>query len=62
MTPQELADYIRKVLSGAISSKTIEITSADIPDQIVVDRPKNPDHGDWSTNIAMQLSSKNVNH
>ena len=58
MTPQELADHIRKVLTGAISSKTIEITSADIPDQIVVDRPKNPDHGDWSTNIAMQLSSK----
>ena len=58
MTPQELADHIRKVLSGAISSKIIEITSADIPNQIVVDRPKNPDHGDWSTNIAMQLSSK----
>ncbi|MBU6347605.1 MAG: arginine--tRNA ligase, partial [Actinomycetales bacterium] len=30
----------------------------DVPAQIVVDRPKNPDHGDWSTNVAMQLSAK----
>jgi arginyl-tRNA synthetase len=30
----------------------------DIPGEIVVERPKNLDHGDWATNIAMQLGKK----
>ena len=30
----------------------------EIPHQIVVERPKNPEHGDWATNIALQIGKK----
>jgi arginyl-tRNA synthetase len=58
MTPQELASQIREAVLAAISGGTLLLDSADVPAQIVVDRPKNPEHGDWSTNVAMQLSAK----
>lgn len=58
MTPQELAIEIRKAVLAAISGGSLSIGLDDVPNQIVVDRPKNPEHGDWSTNVAMQLSAK----
>lgn len=58
MTPQELAANIHQVVLRAIASGSLHIETADVPAQIVVDRPKNPEHGDWSTNVAMQLSAK----
>jgi arginyl-tRNA synthetase len=32
--------------------------SLELPDLVVVERPKNRDHGDWATNVAMQLAGK----
>jgi arginyl-tRNA synthetase len=58
MTPQELAEQIRQAVISAVTNGAITLESADIPPQIVVDRPKNPEHGDWSTNVAMQLAGK----
>lgn len=58
MTPQELAIEIRKAVLAAISGGSLSIGLDDVPNHIVVDRPKNPEHGDWSTNVAMQLSAK----
>ena len=58
MTPQELAVHIRSAVESAISAGQLKITIEDIPTEIVVERPKNPDHGDWATNIAMQLGKK----
>ena len=58
MTPQELAVHIRSAVESAISAGQLKITIEDIPTEIVVERPKNLDHGDWATNIAMQLGKK----
>ena len=58
MTPQELAEYVRSAVNSAIDSGQISLFPLDIPDEIVVERPKNPDHGDWATNIALQISKK----
>ena len=58
MTPQELAVHIRSAVESAISAGQLNITIEDIPTEIVVERPKNLDHGDWATNIAMQLGKK----
>jgi arginyl-tRNA synthetase len=58
MTPQELAQQIRIAVNGAISAGILNLEIADIPDEIVVERPKNLDHGDWATNIAMQIGKK----
>ena len=58
MTPQELADHIRSAVMAAISTGQLTLSQSDIPAEIVVERPKNLDHGDWATNIAMQLGKK----
>jgi arginyl-tRNA synthetase len=58
MTPQELACHIRAALLSAISSGQLNLSTDDIPSEIVVERPKNLDHGDWATNVAMQVGKK----
>ena len=58
MTPQELAGHIRAALLSAISSGQLNLSADDIPAEIVVERPKNLDHGDWATNVAMQVGKK----
>lgn len=58
MTPQELAQYVRTAVESAIKSGDFKMATSEIPEEIVVERPKNPDHGDWATNIALQISKK----
>lgn len=58
MTPQELVKHIETAVKSAISANQLELTVAEIPQEIVVERPKNPEHGDWATNIALQISKK----
>ena len=58
MTPQELASHIKAALHTAISSGQLNLSTAEIPSDIVVERPKNLDHGDWATNVAMQVGKK----
>lgn len=57
MTPEELSALIESVLSGAIADGTINLAEADLP-TVKVERPRNRDHGDWATNVAMQLAKK----
>jgi arginyl-tRNA synthetase len=33
-------------------------SEAELPTEVVIERPKNREHGDWATNVAMQLASK----
>jgi arginyl-tRNA synthetase len=58
MTPQELAGHIKAALLSAISSGQLNLSPEDVPAEIVVERPKNLDHGDWATNVAMQVGKK----
>lgn len=58
MTPQELAKHIRSAVLSAISTNSINLSTVDVPAEIVVERPKNPEHGDWATNVALQISKK----
>ena len=53
MTPEELSLAIHTALTEAVDAA--DFTAA-VPDQVRVERPKNRDHGDWSTNIALQLA------
>ena len=57
VTPEELAAAIRTVLEEASAEGSLALPSAEIPDPRV-ERPRNRDHGDWSTNVAMQLAKK----
>ena len=57
MTPEELSLAISACLKDAVAAGDI-LSAADIPDEVRVERPKNRDHGDWSTNIALQLAKR----
>ena len=57
MTPEELAAAIRTILEEASAEGSLALPAAEIPDPRV-ERPRNRDHGDWSTNVAMQLAKK----
>ena len=56
MTPEELAALIRSLLLDAASRGQLTLEAADVPDTVRVERPRTRDHGDWATNIAMQLA------
>lgn len=32
--------------------------AGELPNEVVIERPKNRDHGDWATNVAMQLAGR----
>ena len=54
MNPAELAAAIGRILEKMQSAGTLP--SAQLPAEIVVERPRNREHGDWATNAAMQLA------
>lgn len=58
MTPEELSAAISACLKDAVSAGDIALTETSVPDAVRVERPKNRDHGDWATNIALQLAKQ----
>lgn len=56
MTPQDLEQLIHTVLTEAVEATEVALTLEQIPTDIVVERPRNKEHGDWATNIAMRLA------
>ena len=56
LTPEQLSSAIVEVLGALVSDGSFEFP---VPESVVVERPKNRDHGDWATNVAMQLAGKN---
>ena len=53
MTPEQLALAIRSALAEAVAAGDLTVT---VPEDVRVERPRNREHGDWSTNIALQLA------
>ncbi|MEO6714990.1 MAG: arginine--tRNA ligase [Mycobacteriales bacterium] len=53
MTPEDLAESIRAAVRRAVDSGALVV---DVPTAITVERPKNRDHGDYATNLALQLA------
>ncbi|MEI6623581.1 MAG: arginine--tRNA ligase, partial [Actinomycetes bacterium] len=56
MTPDQLASSIREVVVDAVASGDLVIEPDRIPKVVSVDRPRNTAHGDYATNIALQLA------
>ncbi|MFL6100118.1 MAG: arginine--tRNA ligase [Actinomycetales bacterium] len=53
MTPEELSAAIRACLAEAVAAGELSVP---VPDDVKVERPKVREHGDWATNVAMQLA------
>lgn len=58
MTPAELAAALRTLLEDAVADGSLPLAVADLPATVVVERPRSREHGDWATNIALQLAKK----
>ncbi len=56
MTPDQLAAAIRHAVVTAIAEGDLALEPALVPDEITVERPRNPEHGDYATNVALQLA------
>ncbi|SEJ21753.1 arginine--tRNA ligase [Demequina mangrovi] len=57
MTPEELSATIRAALLAGIDDSDFQLSPFDVP-EVRVERPRQRDHGDWATNVAMQLAKK----
>lgn len=55
MTPEELTQRIIAQLGTAAAENNIVLADGVLAEKVRVERPKNRDHGDWATNIALQL-------
>ncbi|MHB0927647.1 MAG: arginine--tRNA ligase domain-containing protein, partial [Candidatus Nanopelagicales bacterium] len=56
MTPEELSGLVVDVIRTAVGERRLEL--AEIPDAVVIERPKNREHGDWATTAALQLAKQ----
>ncbi|WP_405060806.1 arginine--tRNA ligase [Kribbella sp. NBC_01505] len=57
MTPEQLAEKILQALAALAADGTI-VVEGGLPAELKVERPKNPEHGDYATNVAMQLGKR----
>ena len=55
MTPEQLAAAIRAALTELVVAGELVV---EVPDDLRVERPRQAGHGDWSSNVAMQLAKK----
>ena len=56
MTPADLAELLKITAAAVLAEHGLD-TSA-LPATVTVERPRNPEHGDYATNLALQLGKK----
>ncbi|AHW63775.1 Arginine-tRNA ligase [Corynebacterium glyciniphilum AJ 3170] len=56
VTPAELASIITETTRTVLTERDLDPSVA--PDLATVERPRNPEHGDYATNIALQTAKK----
>jgi arginyl-tRNA synthetase len=56
VTPADLAELLRATADAVLAEHGLD--TAALPAVVTVERPRNPDHGDYATNLALQLGKK----
>ena len=56
MTPADLADLLRRTAASVLDEHGLD--TAALPAAVTVERPRNPEHGDYATNLALQVAKK----
>ncbi|QBJ97956.1 arginine--tRNA ligase [Rhodococcus sp. ABRD24] len=56
MTPADLAELLRGTAAKVLAEHGIDVSV--LPATLTVERPRNPEHGDYATNVAMQVAKK----
>ncbi len=57
MTPEQLSDLIVQALDTLVDEGAVTLPEG-VPAAVVVERPKSKDHGDYATNVALQLAKR----
>ena len=56
MTPADLAELLRDTAAAVLVEHGLD--PAALPAAVTVERPRNPEHGDYATNLALQVAKK----
>ncbi|MFI9818189.1 arginine--tRNA ligase [Saccharothrix variisporea] len=56
MTPAALADLVRATAVDVLSTRGLD--PAVLPAAVTIERPRNPEHGDYATNLALVTAKK----
>jgi len=56
VTLADLAELLKITAAAVLTER--ELDSAALPAKVTVERPRNPEHGDYATNLALQLAKK----
>ncbi len=57
VTPDQLSDSVVHALSALVADGALALPDG-VPQRVVVERPKSKEHGDYSTNVALQLAKR----
>ncbi|NKR75997.1 arginine--tRNA ligase [Rhodococcus hoagii] len=56
MTPADLAELLRGTAAKVLAEHGLDVSV--LPATLTVERPRNPEHGDYASNVAMQVAKK----
>jgi len=56
VTPADLAELLRSTAAAVLTQHGLD--PAALPATVTVERPRNPEHGDYATNLALQVGKK----
>lgn len=56
MTPADLAELLKNTAAAVLAERGLD--AAALPQTVTVERPRIPEHGDYASNLALQLGKK----
>ena len=56
MNPEDLSVLIKNTAAAVLTEH--ELDASVLPETVTVERPRNPEHGDYATNLALQVAKK----
>jgi len=56
VTPAELSSALSSVLDAALASGELDVPADRLPASVTIERPRSAEHGDYATNVALQLA------
>jgi arginyl-tRNA synthetase len=56
VTPADLAELLKSTAAAVLAEHGLD--AAALPAVVLVERPRNPEHGDYATNVALQVAKK----
>jgi len=56
VTPADLAELLKTTAAAVLAEHGLD--AAALPAVVTVERPRNPEHGDYATNVALQVAKK----